>query len=224
MDMFSMWFRGQGWAVKHIKKVHNEHIIMDSLKNNRNVICVSYHFGNWELLGAYIGSKYPYYGVYKKMGNKLYDDIIQKYRRSCNMIEVPVDDTMQMRKVISALRNQKNTGLVILPDWRPKKNSGHIMADFFGIKTPSTTMPVKLLSMAKSDVVLICALNVGGGNYEVFIKKAPQEIYGKDTLAAIHAMNKEYEKLINLDLAQYNWFQDKFKYVHKDKGKPSNLI
>lgn len=218
-DIFSMWFRGKEWAVKRIKKVHNEDIIMDSLKNNRNVIYVSYHFGNWELLAAYLAEKHQFYGMYKEVSNPYFNDLIQKYRQSCNITGVQVDNKMQIRKVITALRNKKNYGLVLLPDQRPQKKATYMMADFFGVSTPLTTMPAKLFPLAKSDVILICAISCGGGNYEIFIGNTPKEIYGKDTFASITAMNREYEKLINLDRAQYNWFQDKFKYARGEDKK-----
>ncbi len=218
-DMLSMWFRGKEWAAKRIKKVHDEHIIMDSLKNNRNVIYVSYHFGNWELLAAYLAEKHQFYNIYKEVSNPYINDTIQQYRKSCNITGVSVDNKMQLRQLITALRKKENHALLLMPDQRPQNNAAYTMANFFGISTPFSSMPFKLFPLVNSDVILIGALNCGGGNYEVFVKKAPQEIYGKDTLAAINAMNREYEKIINLDRSQYNWFQDKFKYARGEDKK-----
>lgn len=216
-DIFAMWFRGKEWTAQQVKKVHNEQLINESLKNNRNVIFVSYHFGNWEILAPYLTAKYRCYSIYKEVSNPYYNALVQRYRTSCDIIGVSVDSSILIKKIIKNLRTGTNDALMFMPDQRPQKGSAYVMADFFGAKTPFNTMSGKLITLVNCDVILICGLSCGGGNYEIFMSKPPQDIYDKDPLVVLNAMNKGYEELINLDPAQYNWLQDKFKYARRAK-------
>lgn len=214
-DMLAMWFRGKEWTAKQVKKIHNEHLIDDALQNDRNVIFVSYHFGNWEVLAPYLTSKFQCYNIYKEVSNRYMDDTIQKYRKSCNIIGFQVDNRAAFKNILRALRENKKSAMMLMPDQRPQRSSPGLMANFLGKKTPFNMLGGKLIPAAKCDVILICGLSCGGGDYEIFMKKPPKAIYDQDPLVVTEAMNEGYEELMKLDIAQYNWLQDKFKYERR---------
>ncbi len=218
-DILAMWFHGKDWTAARIKKVHNEDIIDESLKNNRNVIFVSYHFGNWEVLAPYLTNKFQCYNIYKAASNSYLNETIQKFRTSCNIIGFEVDNRMLVKNIVRPLREGKKNGLMLLPDQRPQGNSSSVMANFYGLKTPFNLLSGKLIPLVNCDVILICGLSCGGGDYEIFMKKPPTGIYSSDPVVGIEAMNKGYEELINLDPSQYNWLQDKFKHFRRRQNR-----
>lgn len=211
-DILAMWFRGKEWTAKQVKKVHNEHLINDAVQNNRNVIFVSYHFGNWEVLAPYLTSKFHCCNLYKAASNKYINNVIQKYRTSCNIIGFEVNNKIAIKNIMRSFRRDNNIGLMFLPDQRPQGDSSYLMSNFYGIKIPFNLLAGKLVTAVDCDVILICGLRKKDGSYEIFMKQPSKEIYSKDPSVSVNAMNKGFEELINLDITQYNWLQDKFKH------------
>ena len=65
--------------------VKNENIILDAIKNDRKIILISAHYGNWEYITSYISLKYrPTTMVGKLMKNKYLNNDMENNRNKHN--------------------------------------------------------------------------------------------------------------------------------------------
>jgi len=90
--------------------VVNEEIILDAIENNRKIILVSAHYGNWEYITSYISLKYkPTTMVGRKMNNKYFNDDMEKKRNKHNSQMLLKAESA--RGLMRALKNGRIIGL-----------------------------------------------------------------------------------------------------------------
>jgi len=125
---------------KKIKKIENEEIILNALKENKNIILITAHYGNWELLAQYIGLKYaPITVVGRKLNNKYLNKELLKYRNSHNSQMLTKDNSA--KGLIKAIKQKRIVGLVVDQHIDPKK--GQIIS-FLGLKAPQVDSSARL--------------------------------------------------------------------------------
>ncbi len=92
--------------------LENENIITDALKENKNIILISAHYGNWEYITSYISLKYaPTTMVGRPLNNKYLNDDLRKSRESHN--SEMLDKKGSAKGLIKALKNGRIIGLAI---------------------------------------------------------------------------------------------------------------
>jgi Kdo2-lipid IVA lauroyltransferase/acyltransferase len=119
-------------------KTDNLHILDTAVKAGKGAIVLTGHFGNWELMGAYIAhQKYPIRVVGAPIKNPLLDKLLLDMRNSAGYQSIH-----RGRSAKALLRILKQGGLLgILIDQDIKKING-VFVDFFGRKAYTPTGPV----------------------------------------------------------------------------------
>lgn len=189
-------------------KFLDEEYLTKPLKENRKIIIMTAHYGNWELLSLSIAAKFtPLAIVGRDLDSEVMNQILTKNREQFK-IEL-LSKSGAMKGMVKALK--ANVPIGILVDQNTKDEEG-ILIDFFGKKarhTPSAAVLAK-----KFDAVIIPAF-IQTNDYENYTVKFYPHIEIENS------QNKE-EDIFNCVQAQANITQkvieskpDEWFWLHK---------
>ena len=92
--------------------VQNEDIILDAIKQDRKIILISSHYGNWEYITSFISLKYkPTTMVGRKLENKYLNDEMEQNRIKHNSEMLPKKGSA--KGLVKALKSGRIIGLAI---------------------------------------------------------------------------------------------------------------
>jgi Kdo2-lipid IVA lauroyltransferase/acyltransferase len=192
---------------KLITKVEGEAYLNQALNDNKGIILIAPHLGNWEILNHFFRSYLFMTVMYKPAKIPKLDKFIFATRKRVDVGLVPADrdGVMSLYKLI------EDKGVIaVLPDQQPSRKSG-VFAPFFG----QTALTGKLIGeMANSTpAYLLCcyAKRLDDGNYCVVLKPASEQIRDPNPVVAATALNKSIEACIRECPEQYQWSYKRFK-------------
>ena len=195
-------------------------VVERALAQNRGVILVSGHLGNWELSGAYIAARgVDLEVVARQQANPLFDAYLTRTRSRIGMKVIYDGDAV--RRVPRALRNKAVAAFVmdqgavgLASTWVP----------FFTrlAKTPrgAATFALRL----KSPVVFLAALRNPDGRFTLHFEDVPVVETG-DKNADVDTIVADYtamlERWVRRAPEQYFWHHRRWK--HQQPGTPPEL-
>ena len=152
---------------------HLDHIVDDRVKvtlpravermldEDRPMLFMTGHLGNWELLATYLGR----YGkgmvvVYSPNDNPVLDAMVQRFRNRGGCEYVTKQEAL--RKLTPRFLKSRSVGL--LPDVRV--DSG-VPLPLFGVETPTTISPARLAARLGYPVVPVRAKRLGPARFEL---------------------------------------------------------
>jgi len=148
------FIRNQGISKeKLLKKVtfKNAHILTEALEAKKNIILITAHYGNWELVPLAIAANFgPLTGVGRKIDTASIDTILKQNREQFD-IEM-LEKTGAMKPMINALKNGRMLGLLV--DQNTTEKDG-LLVDFFG--KPVRHTPAAAILARRFDAVIIPA-------------------------------------------------------------------
>ena len=141
----------------------NEQVLVNALNNNKKIIIVTAHYGNWELLSLSIAAKFtPISIVGRDLDSKVMNTILSKNREQFD-IEL-LSKTGAMKGMVKSLKNNRPIGLLV--DQNTSNNDG-ILIDFFGKKARHTPSAA-LLSKKFNALIIPAFISTNDNmNYEV---------------------------------------------------------
>lgn len=213
------------WPLEKLQcnlKVRGETALVEAEALGRGVLCLVPHLGNWELLCAYLGSRYDLAALYDPPKVQGLETLIVEARERFEGKMYPIG----VAGLRGALRHLQNGGLLaVLPDQVPNGEAG-VYADFFG--HPALTMKLvdQLLAKAGPEPVLAWVKRVEtGGSYEyevcfesLDLKRDPSLDQQTQQVVTASSVNKAIEKAVNETPVQYQWEYKRFK---RPRGQPS---
>ena len=217
-EIGAMWCWELDKLLPLIKEVHGQELLDAAFEQNKGVILISPHIGNWELLVPYLSSKYPATFLYRPPNVSSVEGFMVKSRNRFGGDSAPTDNC-GVRKLMKALA--KNHVSVILPDQDPGKTGGEY-APFFDRPVRTMTLLSKLVK--KTQCQTLCAVmkrqpGLNGG-FELHLFESPDGIDDCDSLVATTALNKAVEQCIEIAPTQYLWC---YKRYRKPPEGVSNL-
>ena len=127
----------------------NMHYFEDAFKKGTGMLLLTAHFGNWELLGAWLTWKgYPLKVVGTPINNPKLDQLITETRNQAGYINIARGTGT--REIVRALREGCPLGMLIDQDTRVKG----VFVDFFGKKANTPSGPVILAR--RFNIPIIC--------------------------------------------------------------------
>ncbi|HNG47322.1 MAG TPA: lysophospholipid acyltransferase family protein, partial [Agitococcus sp.] len=146
--------------------------------------------------------------MYKPSKNKAMDLFVRQARSRLNSTLVPTDES-GVKAVFKAL---KSGGVsIILPDHTPHDNGG-MFAPFFGTSVWTGILASKLIQKTQCEVIMLsCLHHPSGKGFKITVDKVEPDVYSKDLLTSVSAVNKSVENLIRRNPAQYQWVYKRFK-------------
>ncbi len=204
--MIVYWEKARWFAL--VKQVSGWERFAQAAAAGRGVLIFSPHFGSWELLNLYVGSRVDLTVLYKPPELPALNPMFKRVRERSGTNMVPTD-AAGLRAVYRALREGRVAGL--LPDQVPDPAAG-IIAPFFGHPALTMTFAHRLIRATQPVVVFCFAHRLPDGEgYDIFVEPAPDGVYDENPLTCATAINQAVEKIIRSDPAQYQWEYKRFK-------------
>lgn len=127
--------------------VENEHFILDAIKNNRKIILITGHYGNWEYGSTFVPLKYgPTTMVGRPMNNKYFNAELDATRTRNNTQMLAKKGASQ--GFVKALKNNRMIGIVV-----DQHNGNGIEVEFLGHRVKQVSSSSRLA--VKFDAVIL---------------------------------------------------------------------
>lgn len=198
-------------ASRHFRFQGLEHLDR-ALAKGKGVIFAVSHFGAWEYLAFVFHLKgYPCAAVTQPMKNPYVDAWIQAIRETTSLI--PLNKRGAARAALSELR-ANHLVAILIDQWA---SSDGIWVEFFGERTSTTSVPVRLARLTGSVLVPGFCIRRGPEAYEIQIMEevpiqGDESSFERETT---HALNQILERQIRAFPSQWMWAHRRWKgYEH----------
>lgn len=188
-----------------IREVTGFDPLQRALDDNRGILILVPHFGNWELFALHFG-RYEFIALYDPPGIPAIDRMIRESRQRTGAVLLPIDGR-GVREVLRALKRGRPVS--ILPDQVPARSAG-VHAPFFGRPALTMTFVHRLVTNTDPLVVLGSCTRRDDG-FAIAFEQLPEAIAAEDAETSVAVMNAAIEKLVRRDPAQYQWEYKRFK-------------
>ena len=198
--------RSYAWLKSKIKKVEGDYLVKDALAQNKGVVILAPHIGNWEVLGLYLRELGPVTSLYQPPRKRYLEAITKRFREKSGANLVPTNQR-GVAKILSTLKRGQISG--ILPDQVPDEGAGQL-APFYREQALTMTFVHRLLEKTDSVAIYAFAKRVRGG-FELIFFAADEAIYAQDSQTSLAALNAGVAKTIEHCPAQYQWEYKRFR-------------
>ena len=188
-------------------KVNGKNILDKIVNSNQQVVFVSGHLSNFELMAMYLEkSGIKLSAIYRPLNNIFLNQIMERIRKNyiCSK---------QIKKGIGGLKklinlNKKNYSTALMIDQRVSEG---ILSNFFNQKALTTTIPAQLVKKYDIPVIPIYIERSKDINFEITINE-PIYFSKNTTIQDItDKLNKILEKMIIKKPEQWIWSHNRWK-------------
>jgi KDO2-lipid IV(A) lauroyltransferase len=184
-----------------LEKAHNE---------EKGFLLLTGHFGNWELMGAWVAQKkFQLHVVGAAMSNQKLSEKIVDLRNRAGYINI--ERGSATRGIIKALKDGFPVAMLIDQDTRAKG----VFVDFFGIKAHTPIGPAVLAKMMDVPIIPMAMHLKEDLTYEIecfepicYIDTGDKE---KDIIALTQKCSDVYEQMIRQHPEQWVWMHRRWK-------------
>ncbi|MGE5411565.1 MAG: lysophospholipid acyltransferase family protein [Clostridiales bacterium] len=192
--------------------VINYEMLNDYFDRHQSVICVTGHFGNWEvggITGEY--TKHTLLGIYKPIKNKDVNKIMLKNRTAFGVIPIPMNEIP--RKLVEYKNRNEIVFLYAISDQRPIIEQAEHWLTFFGRKVPVITGWSKIAKKYNFHVLYMYIQPSKRGHYNIsfsLLHERPNEL---SDFQIVDLFFEKLEKCIRQNPSNYLWSHKRWKYV-----------
>ncbi|WFF40302.1 lipid A biosynthesis acyltransferase [Salinicola endophyticus] len=214
LELGFAWIGAPRRVDEAIIEVHGRELLDDARAENRGVIVLAPHFGNWEVLNFWLSSHFPFTAMYEPPKIADLDPVIRHGRERMGAELVPTNPR-GVAALLKALKRAEAIG--ILPDQEPNWGSG-VFADFFGRQAYTATLLPKLVARTQARVVTGVARRLPGGRgFAIHFLAADERVYASDETISATGVNACVEAAIGLDPVQYQWEYKRWKKTPEEE-------
>jgi len=205
METPAVWLGDPNRIDRWITRVEGESLLRDAIDDERGLLMLLPHLGNWELFNVFYARYGKMTAMYQPPRQASLDQLLLDVRRRRGNEMVPAD-----RRGLTRLFKSLNEGatVVILPDQVPASGT---YVPFLGQQALTDELGARLLQRTGARALGIFILRNAEGLFEVVIKEPDPDIYSPDMHTAMTSMNQLLESGIDLAPAQYQWEYKRFK-------------
>lgn len=175
-----------------------------AIKNGKGALFVAGHFGNWELMGAYLAQKgYPISFLVGRQKNHWVDDLMNAYRKCMGIEIIPIG--IAMRKVIRTLWD--NGWVAMLADQDAGKDG--IFVNFFNTKVSNHQGPAVFALRTGAPIIFGSAIRLPNGRHRFEFELIRTDRFkGGATPENVLAITQAYTALLEKAIRKYpdHWF------------------
>ena len=204
-ETFTSWSRQTHHAHENIFKITDQFLLTENISNNNGLIIAAIHSRSVDMLLKWINVKSNTTTLYKKVKNQKLDSFVRAQREENNnkVFEASVSGVRQLYKALIS-----NQVICLAPDQVPQDGMGEYVK-LFNRDSYTTTLVPSLAVKTKKPVVFV-SLNLNlNKKLEVNLINSNSDIYN-DSKHQL-SMNKDIEKLININASDYSWEYKRFK-------------
>lgn len=208
------------WFSKDTAKRISRYVHLDTsyavLLDNNGVICLSGHLGNWELLAQILVTcGIPLTSVVAPLANPAVDKFFHDVRGA--MGQALVSKVGAVRKMFSALKKGEKVALLLDQNTRP--SLGGTFVDFFGLRTPISTVVASLAYKTGCPVIISSCIPERNGDYRCTPCRVltPPENRGENRTVTVKDFTSKIaratEDEIMLNPGAWLWMYKRWKYI-----------
>jgi len=199
-----------------LQKVEFEGIdVLEELhKNKKNIVGVSAHIYNWELMLA-IPKVIPHnvLGIYKPLNNAFFDKQIYKMRSKFDATPVTMEQSYKV--ILKNYRERKLTFIGLIADQRPQKAESSYWTKLLNQDTPFYNGPEKIAKKLNAAIVFLYIKRIKRGKYNIEFKLLFDDVSNCQE----HEITEKYvrllEKKIQENPAYWLWSHKRWKHKKK---------
>lgn len=213
-DMLVEEMKGHSMSVEEAEKRYKiaDTALFDKYyAENRTVICLVGHYGNWEwaTIGLKNQLKQQLAGFYRPIKNKLIDDAIKEQRRQCGMEICPIDRTPYLFREFKS----KNGVIFMIADQANPNHKRRIWVNFLNQETSCLQGAEVYAKMFNIPVVYAEVMPLRRGYYECRIKSITDD----PTSTPDGYITKRYfdELALTINKAPEYWMWSHRRWKHK---------
>lgn len=187
-------------------------LIEKRFKENRGLILLTAHFGNWEYGAAFVSQMIgiPMYVVMKPQRNGYVTGWLSRMRSKFGNREVALG--LSIREVYRELKNKNMIGIV--GDQRGPKEAQRVR--FFGRDTAMYTGPAALALKTGAPVIAAIVIRRKDFTYDIELEEIRTDDLTGSEEEKITAVTQKYmsilEHYVSLYPEQWLWMHDRWKY------------
>ncbi|MEA3489730.1 MAG: lysophospholipid acyltransferase family protein [Candidatus Omnitrophota bacterium] len=194
-----------------VTEIHGTEHLDDVLSKGRGCVVLTFHFGNWELMGIYLRFLgYDGAVIVRRIYFSKYDKLIARMRRRFKVMGIYRDDSP--KKMLKELK--KGNVLGIVPDQDISGLDG-VFVDFFGKKAYTPAAPVKLAMAAKTDIVPAFVIREKDGTHKIVIGEPLGVPQGTGTEEDLMRYTRMWTKVLEDHVRKYPeqwvWIHSRWK-------------
>lgn len=208
LEFSKTWGMPPEYSISQMIEIENESLFMEAIRSPKGCFILVPHYGNWEFMNAWVSQHTKPVIMYKPSKNKAMDTFVRQARSRLNTTLVPTDES-GVKAIFKAL---KSGGVsIILPDHTPHDNGG-IFAPFFGVSVWTGILASKLIQKTQCEVIMLsCVHHPLGKGFKITVDTVSPDVYSKELLSSVTAVNKSIEGLIRRNPTHYQWVYKRFK-------------
>ena len=159
-----IWFGA--FSTRRLKKYVRLDESMQPLLCDKNQVCITAHYGNWETVGQMMAQRgFPFHSIAMPVKNAVVNDLLIKRREITGQKIIPRKGAL--RKLLHVLRNNGKTAFLV--DQNTTEFEGGIWANYFGLPVPVTPAPAALAAKTNSEIFIGFCAPQPRGRYLVYI-------------------------------------------------------
>jgi KDO2-lipid IV(A) lauroyltransferase len=175
------------------------------VRDERPIVCLTGHTGNWDLLAAYVISRgIPLTTIGREARSPTAQKVLETVREGYGIETIWRSDRTGLKRLLQCLKERRVVAALIDQDTRVDS----IMVPFFG--TPAKT-PVSLISLGRkmnARFVTAFLFRTGWFRYSVWVEEIPDLNSEYDILCEYH---QRLETLIRRFPSQWVWFHKRWR-------------
>ena len=203
--MFIKDFR-YGKLAKQVE-IEGQEILDEIKKSNRQVIFISGHFCNFELMAMYLekaGIKLS--AIYRPLNNIFLNGIMERIRKKYICKYQIKKGIGGLKKLITLKKNKFSTALMI-----DQRVSEGILSNFFNQDALTTTIPAQLVKKFNIAVVPVYIERIDGLNFKIKIYEELNFSKENTTKSITDKLNQILEIMILRKPEQWIWSHNRWK-------------
>jgi KDO2-lipid IV(A) lauroyltransferase len=191
----------------NIKNIRNLHLFEKALKDDKGLLMLTMHYGNWEWITSYLPLHCDLLAMYKVAKMPGFEKAMLESRMASG-IGLVAAGREGVKKFTEHYQDKK--ACIIVPDQEPSEKSG-VWSEFCGIPALTPKFIHYLIQKNPKGTVLNVYMQRVEGGFDLVFEEVEPDIYSDDLETSALAMNKGFEKCIAGDLSQYQWEYKRFK-------------
>ena len=203
--MFIKEFRN-GKISKNIE-IDGQEILEKIKKENSQVIFISGHFSNFELMAMHLEkSGINLCAIYRPLNNIFLNGIMERIRKKYICKQQIKKGIVSLRQLIALKKNNFSTAIMI-----DQRVSEGILSNFFNHEALTTTIPAQLVKKFNIPIVPVYIERIGNINFKICISKPIYFDEDTTTDKITDELNRILEKMILNKPENWIWSHNRWK-------------
>lgn len=187
----------------------------------KNQICITAHFGNWEVVGQMMALHgFPFHSIAMPVKNPEVNRLLIARREVTGQKIIPREGAL--RRLLGVLRSGGKTAFLV--DQNTEPDEGGIWADYFGLPVSVTPAPAALAAKTGSEIFIGFCAPQPHGRYRVYITEtipppdgAGEEVTQALTQQILSAIEREAAKHPEHWLWMYKRWKKRNRSVNQER-------